>query len=97
METMMPASLVAPAVAWLVREDNALNGEIFEVAAGRVAHDFVGSTRGYWNKDLTVDDLIANAAKVTDPEGFAVITDTVELATWMTTVNTGWAEELAKG
>ena len=53
-ETMMPARLVAPVVGWLVRPDNTFNGEIFEGAAGRAAHNFVGSTKGYWNKDLAI-------------------------------------------
>jgi len=93
-EIMMPASLVSPAVAWLVRRENELNGEIIEAAAGRVALDFVGSTRGYWKKDLTVDDVVAHADQVLDRDGFAVIADTGTLAVWMTRENTGWAQEL---
>ncbi|WP_236581303.1 SDR family NAD(P)-dependent oxidoreductase, partial [Rhodococcus sp. T7] len=90
METMMSPSLVSPAVAWLALESNRHNGQIFEVAAGRVARNFVGSTRGYWNRNLTVDDLLQHEDSVLDTEGFAVIEDTVQLARWMTESNTGW-------
>lgn len=65
-ETMMPARLVAPVVGWLVRPDNTFNGEIFEAAAGRAAHNFVGSTKGYWNKDITIADLVDNEGQVMD-------------------------------
>jgi len=96
METMMPASLVAPVVAWLVRKDNALNGQIIEASAGRAALNFVGSTKGFWSKDLTIEDLIEHSEQVLDQEGFAVNGSTAELAAWMTGDNTGWAAELAK-
>jgi NAD(P)-dependent dehydrogenase (short-subunit alcohol dehydrogenase family) len=96
-ETMMPARLVAPVIGWLVRRENTYNGQIFEAAAGRAALNFVGSTKGYWNKNLTIDDLVANEAQVVDQDGFAVLSDTAKLTAWMTVENTGWAEELAEG
>ncbi|MCL2471993.1 MAG: SDR family NAD(P)-dependent oxidoreductase [Propionibacteriaceae bacterium] len=92
-ETMMPARLVSPVVAWLLRRENTYNGEIFEAAAGRAAHNFVGSTKGYWNKNLSINDLIAHETQVMDTDGFAVIADTGKLAAWMTVENTGWANE----
>lgn len=95
METMMPASLVAPVVAWLAHKDNKLNGEIVEAASGRAALNFVGSAKGYWNKNLTIEDLFANQEKVLDKEGFATLENTVVLSSWMTD-NTGWAEEFGK-
>jgi NAD(P)-dependent dehydrogenase (short-subunit alcohol dehydrogenase family) len=95
-EIMMPASLVSPAVAWLTREDNTHNGQIFEVSAGRAARNFVGSTKGFWRKDLSYEDLLAHEAEVLDTEGFSVIEDTVELTRWMTETNTGWAAEFEK-
>lgn len=94
METMMPASLVSPVVGWLVRKENAYNGEIFEASAGRAAYDFVGSTRGYWSKDLTIDELIQNEERVVDTDGHLVIEDTEQVSNWMTVENTGWSAEL---
>jgi NAD(P)-dependent dehydrogenase (short-subunit alcohol dehydrogenase family) len=94
-EIMMPARLVSPAVAWLVRPDNTYTGQIFEVSAGRVARNFVGSTKGYWKKDLSLEDILENEAQIVDETGFATIEDTVELTSWMTEKNTGWAEEFA--
>lgn len=96
METMMPAALVAPVVGWLVRRENELNGQIIEAAAGRAALNFIGSTKGYWNRHLTIDDLVDNSARVLDKDGFAAIDSTAELAAWMTGENTGWAAELAQ-
>jgi len=96
METMMPASLVAPVVGWLVRKENSLNGQIIEASAGRAALNFVGSTKGYWNKNLTIENLIEHSDQVLDRDGFAVIGSTAELAAWMTGDNTGWAAELAQ-
>lgn len=96
METMMPARLVAPVVGWLLRRENTHNGEIFEAAAGRAAYNFVGSTRGYWSKDLTIDDLAAHGDQVVDADGFTTLETTVQLSNWMTAENTGWADEFAK-
>ncbi|WBU37578.1 SDR family NAD(P)-dependent oxidoreductase [Homoserinibacter sp. YIM 151385] len=95
-ETMMPARLVAPVVAWLLRRENTHNGEIFEAAAGRAAHNFVGSTKGYWSKDLSIEDLVDHADEVTATDGYTVLETTVQLANWMTMENTGWAAELEK-
>jgi NAD(P)-dependent dehydrogenase (short-subunit alcohol dehydrogenase family) len=95
-ETMMPASLVAPVVGWLVRRENTRTGEIFEAAGGRAAQNFVGSTKGFWKKDLTIEDLVEHEAAVVDPEGFAVLENTARLTAWMTVENTGWADGLAQ-
>jgi len=89
-ETRMAPRLVSPVVAWLARRENQFNGEIFEVAAGRAALNFVGSTPGYWSKDLTVADLVAHEDEVVSREGYAVLPDTVKLSEWMTGANTGW-------
>ncbi|WP_051183147.1 SDR family NAD(P)-dependent oxidoreductase [Nocardia vinacea] len=88
-KTTMPARLVAPAVAWLVRDENTRTGEIFEVAAGRVARNFVGSTKGYWNRELSLEDLQEHARDVDELDGHAVLTNTIDLVQWMTK-NTGW-------
>lgn len=96
MEIMMPSSLVAPVAAWLVHKDNTLNGEIIEAAAGRAALNFVGSSKGYWNKELTIEDLFVNQEKILSKEGFATLENTVLLSNWMTVENTGWAAELNK-
>jgi NAD(P)-dependent dehydrogenase (short-subunit alcohol dehydrogenase family) len=87
---IMAPELVSPAVAWLVRPDNRLTGEIIEAASGRVAHNFVGSTPGYWSADPTVEELVAHEDRVFDRSTFEVIPDTGRLVAWMTR-NTGWS------
>lgn len=94
MELMMPASLVAPVAAWLAHKDNTLNGEIIEAAAGRAALNFIGSTKGFWSKDLTVNDLFTNQEEVVNKDGFQSLENTVALSSWMTD-NTGWAKLLS--
>ena len=71
-EKMMHASFVAPVVAWLSHKDNNLNGEIIEAASGRAALNFVGSTKGYWDKDLTIEGLFENQDKVFAKDGFKI-------------------------
>jgi NAD(P)-dependent dehydrogenase (short-subunit alcohol dehydrogenase family) len=87
---IMAPELVSPAVAWLVRPDNRLTGQIIEAASGRVALNFVGSTRGHWNAEPSVDDLVANEDRILDRSTYEVIPDTGRLVAWMTE-NTGWA------
>lgn len=83
MRRTMPAALVAPAVAWLLRPENRLNGQIIEAASGRVALNFVASTRGYWKRDLTLADIEAHEAEILDAAGHAVPQDTGEWTRWM--------------
>ncbi|RUS46897.1 SDR family NAD(P)-dependent oxidoreductase [Cohnella sp. AR92] len=94
-ETMMPASLVSPIVAWLAHKDNTLNGEVIEAVSGRAALNFFGSTKGYWNKELTIEDLDANKDKIMDKEGFGTLVNTPAMTSWWTE-NTGWAAEFNK-
>jgi len=49
--------LISPVAAWLVHEDCPVTGEIYSVAAGRVARSFIGLTPGYHNPKLTLEDV----------------------------------------
>ena len=80
-EQMAPRH-VAPAVVWLCHETCDLNGEVIAAAGGRVAHVFVGETRGYWSSGLTVEEVVANRDRIFDRDGAltpAGIYDTVPL------------------
>lgn len=90
-EKMMHASFVAPVVAWLSHKDNNLNGEIIEAASGRAALNFVGSTKGYWDRDLTIEGLFENQEKVFAKDGFKIGKSVPELSKWMLE-NTGWEQ-----
>jgi len=64
--------LVSPLVAYLAHEDCPVNGQLFSVGGGRVAHVFIAETRGYFKEDLGLEDVRDNWATITEREGFAV-------------------------
>ena len=64
--------LVSPLVAYLAHEDCPVNGQLFSVGGGRVAHVFIAETQGYFKEDLGLEDVRDNWGTITDREGFAV-------------------------
>ncbi|MGH3627121.1 MAG: SDR family oxidoreductase, partial [Sciscionella sp.] len=64
--------LVSPVVAWLASEDCSVSGEVFTVAAGRVARFFVGMTKGYFNPQLSVEDVRDHLEQIRDEAGYLV-------------------------
>ena len=63
-------SLVSPLVAWLAHEDCDVSGEIYSAAGGRIARMFIGLTHGYYNPELTVEDVRDHWAEIRDEEGY---------------------------
>ncbi|MDQ3756785.1 MAG: SDR family oxidoreductase [Actinomycetota bacterium] len=66
--------LVSPLVAWLVHEDCPVTGEIYSAAGGRIARFFIGLTEGYYNPELTAEDVRDNWDKIRSEEGYTVPT-----------------------
>ena len=64
--------LVSPIVAWLVHEDCPVTGEIYSAAGGRIARFFIGLTEGYYNPDLTLEDVRDHFAEIRDEDGYIV-------------------------
>jgi NAD(P)-dependent dehydrogenase (short-subunit alcohol dehydrogenase family) len=64
--------LVSPVVAWLASQECSVSGEVFTVAAGRVARFFVGMTAGYFNPNLSVEDVRDHLAEIRDETGYSV-------------------------
>lgn len=64
--------LVSPVVAWLASEDCSVTGEVFTVAAGRVARFFVGMTKGYFNPKLSVEDVRDHLDEIRDETDYLV-------------------------
>ena len=64
--------LVSPIVAWLVHEDCPVTGEIYSAAGGRIARFFIGLTEGYYNPELTLEDVRDHFAEIRDEEGYFV-------------------------
>ncbi len=66
--------LVSPIVAWLVHEDCPVTGEIYSAAGGRIARFFIGLTEGYFNPDLSAEDVRDHFDEIRDPEGYTIPT-----------------------
>ncbi len=64
--------LVSPIVAWLVHEDCPVTGEIYSAAGGRIARFFIGLTEGYYNPELTLEDVRDHFAEIRNEEGYIV-------------------------
>lgn len=62
--------LVSPLVAYLAHEDCPCTGQVFSVGGGRVAQVFIGEAPGYFNADLTMEDVRDNWATITDHDGY---------------------------
>jgi NAD(P)-dependent dehydrogenase (short-subunit alcohol dehydrogenase family) len=63
---------VAPVVAWLAHEDVPVSGEVYTVGGGRVARFFIGMTHGYYNANLTLEDVRDHFGEIRDESGYTV-------------------------
>ena len=64
--------LVTPVVAWLASADVDVTGEIYSVAGGVVSRFFIGLTPGYYNANLTVEDVRDHWDEIRNEEGYIV-------------------------
>ena len=64
--------LVSPIVAWLVHEDCPVTGEIYSAAGGRIARFFIGLTEGYYNENLSLEDVRDNFDQIRNEDGYIV-------------------------
>ena len=62
--------LVSPLVAYLAHEDCPTTGQVYSVGGGRVAHVFIGETKGYFKADLSMEDVRDHWATITDQTGY---------------------------
>lgn len=67
--------LVAPLAAYLASPECKFTGKSFEAGAGRISEIFIGTCVGYYNENITVDDLMQNWSKVGDKTDFVEIED----------------------
>jgi NAD(P)-dependent dehydrogenase (short-subunit alcohol dehydrogenase family) len=65
-------ALVAPAVAFLAHADCPVSGEIYSVGGGQVSRFFIGRTRGYFQADLTLEDVSTHFDEIRDLSGHTV-------------------------
>lgn len=71
-ERRLKPELVSPVVAYLGHEQCDVNGEIFSVAAGRVARIFIGEGRGIYSPTLTIEDVRDCWQQILSEENYAV-------------------------
>ncbi len=65
-------ALVAPVVAFLTHRDCPVTGEIYTVGAGHVSRFFVGRTKGFYNSELSVEDVRDQLDVIRDETGYTV-------------------------
>ena len=63
-------SLVSPLVAFLAHEDCDVSGEIYSAAGGRIARMFIGLTHGYYNPELTLEDVRDHWDEIRSEDGY---------------------------
>ena len=64
--------LVTPVVAWLASADVDVTGEVYSVAGGVVSRFFIGLTPGYYNANLTVEDVRDHWDEIRNEDGYIV-------------------------
>jgi NAD(P)-dependent dehydrogenase (short-subunit alcohol dehydrogenase family) len=70
-EKLQP-ELISPIVAFLAHEDCPVSGEVYSVGGGRVARVFIGETPGYFNTNLTMEDVRNNFDQIRNEDGYIV-------------------------
>jgi NAD(P)-dependent dehydrogenase (short-subunit alcohol dehydrogenase family) len=70
-EKLQP-ELISPIVAFLAHEDCPVSGEVYSVGGGRVARVFIGETPGYFNANLTMEDVRNNFEQIRNEDGYIV-------------------------
>jgi NAD(P)-dependent dehydrogenase (short-subunit alcohol dehydrogenase family) len=64
--------LVSPLVTFLAHDECPVSGQTFSVGGGRVAHVFIGETRGYHDTALDPEKVRDNWGTITDQSGYGV-------------------------
>ena len=70
-EKLQP-ELISPIVAFLAHEDCPVSGEVYSVGGGRVARVFIGETPGYFNANLTMEDVRNNFEQIRNEDSYIV-------------------------
>ena len=78
MNEKVDPKLVSPLVAWLAHEDCPVTGEIYSAAAGRIARFFVGLTEGYYNPNLSMEDVRDHFEQIREETGYTTPTNPTE-------------------
>lgn len=82
-EAVLSANLVSPVAAWLSHEDCQTNGELWQAAGGRVGREFIASTKGFYDPQLTIESVRDNVTEIRNQDGYAVPADADEMLNWI--------------
>jgi NAD(P)-dependent dehydrogenase (short-subunit alcohol dehydrogenase family) len=67
--------LVSPLVAYLASEACQVSGEVYSAAGGIISRFFIGLTPGYYNPELTAEDIAAHWDEIRAEDGYIVADD----------------------
>jgi NAD(P)-dependent dehydrogenase (short-subunit alcohol dehydrogenase family) len=65
-------ALVTPVAAWLAHEDCDVSGEIYSCGGGRVARIFIGVTEGFFDPNLTIEQIRDSWGQIRSEDGYTV-------------------------
>lgn len=68
-------ALVSPLVAYLASDACDVTGEIYSAAGGIISRFFIGLTPGYYNPNLTAEDIAAHWDEIRSESGYIVPDD----------------------
>jgi 3-hydroxyacyl-CoA dehydrogenase/3a,7a,12a-trihydroxy-5b-cholest-24-enoyl-CoA hydratase len=60
LQAALDPALAAPVAAWLCHPGCTAHGHIFQAYAGRVSRSVIGELAGFWNLDLTMEQVAAH-------------------------------------
>lgn len=69
----VPAELSSPAVAFLAHESCPVTGECLDAVAGEVQRCYIARTRGFSDRELTIETVAERWAEIMDTSGAAVV------------------------
>ncbi|WP_339706387.1 SDR family NAD(P)-dependent oxidoreductase [uncultured Sphingosinicella sp.] len=76
------SEIVSPAVAFLAHEDCPLSGEILDTSGGHTSFQFLGTTRGYGDLQLTAEALRDHLDEILDSGGYRVFRLASDFLEW---------------
>ena len=87
-ETLDPA-LVSPVVAFLAHELCPVSGELYTAGGGQVSRWFIGRTKGYFSRGLSIEEVAEHFAQIRDETDYTVMNDPAEEVGQVLTAVTG--------
>jgi len=76
-EKTLPASAVAPVVAYLAHESCTLRGEILSASGGAVARYLIGETEGIHSENLSIEQVARELDAIMEPASFIPYANTM--------------------